>query len=136
MQFSISSRNRSFMWRFLYGIVYTNEDFFKFGFKENKNCSFCQEDGQSKEHLFLTCPKVVAFRKEALDRYERIFLQRTIADKEFMFGMEKSPDPDNERANLILALMNKYIYYNNFHAKKTFHIWIPCRNCRYGKDRI
>ena len=81
MQFSISSRNRSFMWRFLYGIVYTNEDFFKFGFKENKNCSFCQEDGQSKKHLFLTCPKVVAFRKEAIDRYERIFLQRTIDDK-------------------------------------------------------
>ena len=33
-QWSISTKNRSFMWRFLYGIVYTNEDFFKFGFKE------------------------------------------------------------------------------------------------------
>ena len=117
-QWSISTKNRSFMWRFLYGIVYTNEDFFKFGFKENKKCSFCQEEGQSKEHLFLTCQKVVTFRQEVVNKYDKIFTQSAVGDKEFMFGFEKSLNVDDERANLILALMNKYIYYNNFHAKE------------------
>jgi exonuclease III len=118
MQWSISTRNRSFLWRFLYGIVYTNEDFCKFGFKDSNKCSFCNSDGQSKDHLFLSCPKVVSFRNEVVNKNNNIFKDFTLNDKVFMFGLDESPLVSKDCVNLIIALMNKYIYYNNFHARE------------------
>ena len=41
-----------------------------------------------------------------------------LTDKVMLFGVTKSKNNvDDERANTVIALMNKYIYYSNTHGK-------------------
>ncbi len=55
MTHSISTKNRSFMYRFNNGITYNNTDFHRFGYKESDKCSFCKQEKQSSKHLFWEC---------------------------------------------------------------------------------
>ena len=117
-KWSNSTKNRAFLWRFFYGLVYTNEDFVRFGFKESRNCSFCNAEGQTKEHLFLLCPKVIEFREKVLDTFKNLIERSKLTDKALLFGVNKSKNnADDERANTVIALINKFIYYSNTHEK-------------------
>ena len=108
-KWSNNTKNRAFLWRFLYGLVYTNEDFVRFGFKESKNCSFCNAEGQTKEHLFLLCPKVIEFRKKVFDTYENLIEGSKVTDKVFLFGISMAKNTaDDERVNTYRT--NEQIY--------------------------
>ena len=60
---SIDTNLRSFHLRLLNGILYSNKDYARFGFKPLDKCDWCQETAQSVKHLLWDCNAAQAFRK-------------------------------------------------------------------------
>ena len=57
-QITISSKLRSFQYKFLLQTVTTNIQLKYYQIKENDNCTFCKEQRESMKHLFFDCIKV------------------------------------------------------------------------------
>ena len=54
----LCSKQREFQYKLLQGAVYTKQELFKFGFEPDHFCSFCKQEVETYQHLFLDCPKV------------------------------------------------------------------------------
>ena len=52
----------------LHGVIYTKEQLFKYGFVGNNLCSFCQQEIETYEHVFLNCKKV----KDYMENFDYI----------------------------------------------------------------
>jgi hypothetical protein len=119
-KWSISTKHRSFSWRLYNGVLFTNKDLTRFGFKDSAKCSFCSESSQNREHLLLTCPGITEFRTAVYARFNNLFQNRIIDHKMMLFGcldMSKK-EAVSEACDLLTMLMNRNIYYNNFHENK------------------
>ena len=119
-KWSISTKHRSFSWRLYNGVLFTNKDLTRFGFKESAKCSFCSEISQNREHLLLTCSGIRVFQNAVLARFNNLFHNKTIDSRLLLVGcldMSKK-DTLSEACDLIIMLMNRNIYYNNFHENK------------------
>jgi exonuclease III len=120
-KWSISTKHRSFSWRLFNGVIFTNKDFARFGFKESTKCSFCDENSQDREHLLLTCPNINQFRQEAFQKFSGIFKNKVKSERLMLFGCMETgtaKESDSEACDLLILLMNRYIYYNNYHENK------------------
>jgi hypothetical protein len=120
-KWTISTRYRSFSWRLYNGVVFTNKSFCRFGYKVNSNCTFCDSPSQSREHLLLTCPVMDKFRRDIFIRFNNIFEDKIITNKLKLFGcLDCGPikDINSESCDLIVMLLNMYIYYNNHRDEK------------------
>jgi hypothetical protein len=109
---TISTAHRSFQWRWLKGVLYTNKDYHRFNFKDSPKCSFCEEPSQDKDHLLLWCPKINEFRDQVYIKYISIFGNKTMSNKMKLFGcLDKGQikDANSDTCDLIIFLMNKYI---------------------------
>ena len=47
---------RSFQYKVLNSILFTNEILFKIGYIPSPNCSFCQDTKETRNHVLFTCP--------------------------------------------------------------------------------
>ena len=52
---------RSFQYKVLSSILFTNEILFKIGYIPSPNCSFCQDTKETKNHVLFTCPFSYSF---------------------------------------------------------------------------
>ncbi len=112
---SIASKNRSFMYRFNNGLTYNNKDFYRFGYKETDECSFCGESSQTSRHLFWECKETRKFWKEISKRLRK----GTITEREVFLGENENENKQEEWAkNNIIALANQYIYKSNYKGEK------------------
>ena len=57
---------REFQFKILNNIVFTNDKLFRFGLSQPPNCSFCNEEPESFEHLLSRCKVSSEFWKEVL----------------------------------------------------------------------
>ena len=55
---TILNKHREFQYKLIHGVIYTKEQLFKYGFVGNNLCSFCQQELETYEHVFLNCKKV------------------------------------------------------------------------------
>jgi hypothetical protein len=105
-KWSISTKHRSFSWRIYNGIVFTNKDFARFGFKESAKCSFCQETSQNREHLLLKCPSILKFRHDVCAKFDT-FQNKVITDKLLLFGCFDSgmiKDASSEACDILISM--------------------------------
>ena len=54
---TIDTYTRSFQYKLLNNILYTNKDLYRFKIKESPRCSFCFTHLETVEHIFVTCPE-------------------------------------------------------------------------------
>ena len=52
---------RSFQYKVLNSILFTNEILFKIGYITSPNCSFCQDTKETRNHVLFTCPFSYSF---------------------------------------------------------------------------
>ena len=57
-QCTIENRMRSFQFKINHNILFTNEKLFKFGMISSPMCSFCDNEIETLEHLFVNCDYV------------------------------------------------------------------------------
>jgi hypothetical protein len=119
---SISTRLRSFVWRMLVGNLYSKTDLWRFKITQDNNCSFCKEELQDKEHLLITCNKVVQFRNTILTKFPKT-MNNNISEQTWLLGAQDETEgvqrgSENRAINNIIFLTNKYIYYQNLWGKE------------------
>ena len=57
---------RSFQYKVLNSILFTNEILFKIGYITSPNCSFCQDTKEARNHVLFTCPFSHSFRMDVI----------------------------------------------------------------------
>lgn len=57
---------REFQYKILNNIVFTNDKLFRFGLSQSPNCTFCNEEPESLEHLLSHCKVSSEFWKQVL----------------------------------------------------------------------
>ena len=60
---------RSFQYKDLNSILYTNELLCKIGYVSNPNCSFCQQTIETMSHIFLTVLLLYLFGKRSINKF-------------------------------------------------------------------
>ena len=63
---TLDSKLREFQYKVLNNIVFTNDKLFRFGLSQSPNCTFCNEEPESLEHLLSRCKMSCEFWKEVL----------------------------------------------------------------------
>ena len=59
---------RSFQYKVLNSILYTNELLWKIGYTSNPNCSFCHQTTETMSHIFFDCTFSTSFWNEICDK--------------------------------------------------------------------
>ena len=52
---------RSFQYKVLNSLLFTNEILFKIGYITSPNCTFCQDTKETRNHVLFTCPFSYSF---------------------------------------------------------------------------
>ena len=107
------SKAQAFQWRSTHGKLYANKHFKAMGVKESSKCSFCEEESQTLNHLFIDCKTV----KNLFACLERKYNLEEISSLERLIGY----DPEIKRSKLIMkkiGLLRKVIYQCNHRGDK------------------
>ena len=111
--FSTYSKAQAFQWRSTHGKLYANKHFKAMGIKESSRCSFCEEESQTLNHLFIDCQTV----KNLFACFEKKYDQEKISSLERLIGF----DPEIKRSKLImkkLSILRQIIYKCNHKEEK------------------
>ena len=60
---------RSFQYKVLNSILFTNEILFKIGYIPSPNCSFCQDTIETRNHVLFTCPFSYSFWMDVITTF-------------------------------------------------------------------
>ena len=103
------SVSRDFVFRYMHGAVYTNNQLHKFNSERTPSpkCTYCEEPVQTRRHLFRECPFVQGLKRDVENRIFR----DTLSPEEWLMGSE------DEAVNLVVWFFLKYVYFSNFHGK-------------------
>ena len=111
---STYSRQQSFHWRSTHGKLYTNKHFHAMGIKQDAKCSYCGEESQTLNHLFLKCNTT----KQLFACFENQYkLTDRLTDLEKLLGV----DPSSNRPKLImkkLGILRRMLYQSNHKDEK------------------
>ena len=107
---SLESKIRVFQYKILNCIVYTNEKLYRFGLVDSPNCTFCQEDAESIEHLLFSCRISSKFWKHVLSWLkDNDICIEMLNETDLIFGKLEIKE-DFILINHILLLGKYYIY--------------------------
>ena len=106
---TIESKLRSFQFKFVHNIIYTNDRLFKYGIVQSKYCTFCLTEVESVEHLFCDCIEVQTLWKYIIEVYLQQFGIHQLSNKEILLGFTKGPDIDCF-ANHVVLLAKWHIH--------------------------
>ncbi len=101
---SNDTKARSFHTRLLSGLLFSNKDFFNFGYHDTPNCNWCGCIMQTHEHLLFECPKVSSVRNDLSSNGSF-----TMSKTEWIIG---SADLTQTTVSLYFL---QYIYHCNYH---------------------
>ena len=63
---TLDAKLRQFQYNILNNTVFTNDKLFRFGLSQSSNCTFCNEEPESLEHLLSRCKVSSEFWREVL----------------------------------------------------------------------
>ena len=109
------TRTRSFQYKIYHHILPTNTMLYKFGIKDSDKCTFCNNEKETLEHVFIDCTFSEHFWNE-LEIYLSDKLHRTfrLSRIEKIFGSLL----ENKTVNHILTLARKHIYFSKLNDFK------------------
>ena len=103
---TVSTKYRSFQYRFLSWAVITNKELLKYGIIESDLCTFCGEAKETVTHLFWECRMVQKLWK----KLKEIVLEQNISSElnimDAFLGISAS-----NLINLICVVVKQYIYF-------------------------
>ena len=113
---TLDSKLREFQYKILNNIVFTNDKLFRFGLSQSPNCTFCNEEPESIEHLLSRCKVSSEFWKEVLSwlKDNNIIIESLNEIGLFLGNFEKTED--FFIINHILLLGEYYIYVRKCHG--------------------
>lgn len=111
---TISTKLRSFQWSIQHRLIYSNSTLANFGIIESPECSFCNEQYQTFDHLFLRCPVVENFWTRCNLLYSAVLGTEQLTDKDKLLGSIGNLEPEEcITKNFLLVMMRKYIQVSN-----------------------
>ena len=105
MAVSISMSFRSFHWRVLHNLIYSNNRLYRMGVKESASCPFCKDDWQDIMHLWNDCSEVKKFWEKCSGKW-KLLGNLSLEDKTL-------GDRNNKIRNLLLLNIKQYLYHSN-----------------------
>ena len=113
---TLDSKLREFQCKILNNIVFTNDKLFRFGLSQSPNCTYCNEEPESIEHLLSRCKVSSEFWKEVLSwlKDNNIIIESLNEIGLFLGNFEKTED--FFIINHILLLGKYYIYVRKCHG--------------------
>lgn len=106
-----------FQYRIIHRILVTNRSLVRFGIQESEMCSYCGQEQETLQHLFIDCPHVSSLWTSLQAWLNSILNLRNpvkLTTAEILFG---SQQPNFELINFITLLGKKYIYQNKFSSR-------------------
>ena len=105
-----SSKLQWFQYRIIHRIIGTNEFLFKIKVKQSDKCSFCNEETESLEHIFWSCPKVIDLWVKINEWiFDSTQIELPLNIEIVLFGILQKTSKNWIR-NLLLLLTKFYIY--------------------------
>ena len=102
---------RDFQYKINNKILVTNSFLSKINKIESDACTYCKEQPEKIDHLFLRCPKIRQFWNELRTwLYTNVKVELSLEDRKILFSF----DGKNELVNYIYVLAKFYIYQNKF----------------------
>ena len=118
------TRKQEFQFKLLSGTLYSNKEYAKLGRKDSGKCTFCAEEKQNFTHLYISCPKVKAFRADLAKRWTG----DPMSDKRWFLGLSHSNEVLEKSKDIIAKEANHYIFKMNWAGKslsvEAFKNWI------------
>ena len=109
-RFTTDTTLRWFQYRITHRIIATNEYLYKIKVKGNNLCTFCNQDVETIEHLFIGCEKVeILWNNIEQWIYEKCNVMLNFSKHEIIFGKYGKPFIAQ---NMIVILVKYYIYKN------------------------
>ena len=102
------SVSRDFVFRYMHGAVYTNNQLHMFNSTRTPSpkCNYCEEPVQTRRHLFRECPFVLGLRRDVENR----IIRDTLSPEEWSLGATRKEE------NVVVWFFLKYVYFCNFHG--------------------
>ena len=131
---SIDSYSRMFQYKCLHNILYLNKVLYRIGFADSPLCSYCKQDNETIQHLFLECTvskslwnDIITFFSDTLD-IPNLNLQSAVLG---YFDSRK----DSPALNNILLIFKLCLY--RFRDKKvpTFQLFLKNLRARESMER-
>ncbi len=106
---TIETKLRSFQFKMVHNILYTNTRLFKARMVESDLCTFCKVEKETVEHLFHACTCVKGLWEYVMDKFFHQFGIHTLSIEEKLFG--KNVDLDSGIfVNHVIILTKWYIH--------------------------
>ena len=100
---------RSFQYRLIHRVVITNLHLHKWRKRENASCTFCGEDIESYNHLFIMCKKVEPIWID-IEIFMNQFSKKDINFNKKNVMMNLLVDDPRNVKNAICLMLKQYIY--------------------------
>ena len=100
---------RSFQFRMLHGALILNQHLFRWGMISSNACTFCEEEKETVQHLFVSCEKVKPLWK-AVEEYvkRKSALTVVLSDENIFFNTITTPV--KKFPNFLCLITKQYVY--------------------------
>ena len=101
---------RYFQYKVLNNVLYLNEKLFFFGISETSQCSFCNQNNETIEHLFRHCLVAKALLNDLNNFFENHLSLYDLTPQATFFGFTEKDLDDTILQNHLLLVLKTYLY--------------------------
>ena len=105
---TIYTKLRSFQFKVIHNILYTNEKLHKIGYSDTALCTFCKKETETLLHLFVQCESISPLWKKITDNLLQPYGIETLSNKDILLGI--LVEKQNNVINHIIMEAKYYIY--------------------------
>ena len=105
---TIYTKLRSFQFKVIHNILYTNEKLHKIGYSDTSSCTFCKKNTQTLLHLFVECENIRPLWKQITDELLQPYGIKRLSNKDILLGI--LVEKQNNVINHIIMEAKYYIY--------------------------
>ena len=91
-------------------MLYLNEKFFIFGISETSQCSFCNQNNETTEHLLCHCFVAKALRDDLNTFFQKLIFLHDFTPQASFFGFTEKHLDDSILQNHLLLVFKLYLY--------------------------
>ena len=84
---TIYTKLRSFQFKVIHNILYTNEKLYKIGYSDTPICTFCKKETETLLHLFVDCEIIMPLWKQIIDELLQPYGIDTLSNKDILLGI-------------------------------------------------
>lgn len=104
---------REFNFKFIYRIIVTRKELFRFKIKDDGNCINCGE-ADSIDHSFINCRFTLSFYQKVLQWFNTTYNSTfRLTTEEFLFGIPTAYTTLRKKINYTIMSLRYYIYKRN-----------------------